>query len=85
MKREINKITRSSLFIKQTKQLDSFLLERIKGQIKKILENPYVGKPLKYKRGERSLYIRPFRLVYAVRGNEIILLKFNHRKKVYKN
>lgn len=83
MKREINKITRSSLFIKQTKQLDSFLLEKIKGQIKKIIKNPNVGKPLKYKRGEKSLYIKPFRLIYAVRGDEIILLKFNHRKKVY--
>lgn len=85
MEREINKITRSPLFIKQTKHLDSFLLEKIKGQIKKILENPYVGKPLKYKRGERSLYIKPFRLIYAIRGDEIILLKFDHRKKVYRN
>ena len=85
MKREINRITRSSLFIKQIKQLDSFWLEKIKKQIKKILENPYVGKPLKYKRGERSLYIKPFRLIYVIRKDEIILLKFNHRKKVYRD
>ena len=81
----IDKITRSSKFIKQTKHLDNFLLEKLKSQIKKIIGNPQIGKPLKYKRGERLLYIKPFRLVYAVRGEELILLKFDHRKKVYNN
>ncbi len=79
----INKITRSLNFIKQTKRLDNFLLEKIKKQIKKIIENPEVGKPLKYYRGERTLYVKPFRLVYAIRQDEIILLKFEHRKNVY--
>lgn len=80
----IRKVTRSPKFIKDTKRLDSFLLKKIEKQIKKIIENPRVGKPLKYKRGERSLYIKPFRLVYALRREEVILLKFDHRKKVYK-
>ena len=79
----INKITRSPTFIKQTKRLDNFLLEKIKKQIKKITENPEVGKPLKYYMGERTLYVKPFRLVYAIRQDEIILLKFEHRKSVY--
>lgn len=79
----ITKITRSPYFIKQIKHLDNFLLEKIKKQITKILQNPQIGKPLRYKRGERSLYIKPFRLIYTIRGNELILLKFNHRKKVY--
>lgn len=79
----IRKVTRSPKFIKDTKRLDSFLLKKIEKQIKKIIENPQLGKPLKYKRGERSLYLKPFRLVYALRGDEIILLKFDHRKKVY--
>lgn len=80
----INKITRSNTFIKQTKHLDNFLLSKLQAQINKILENPEVGKPLRYKRGEKSLYIKPFRLVYAVIGEELILLKFDHRKKAYK-
>jgi len=80
----IRKVTRSLTFLKQTKHLDSFLLKKLRSQINKILENPNVGKPLKYKRGERSLYIKPFRLIYAIRGDELILLKFDHRKKVYK-
>ena len=80
----IKTITRSPTFLKQTKHLDNFLLEKLKKQIIKIIENPNVGKPLKYKRGERSLYIKPFRLIYAVRSEELILLKFNHRKSAYK-
>ncbi len=82
--RMITKITRSPYFIKQIKHLDNFLLEKIKKQIEKILQNPQIGKPLRYKRGERSLYIKPFRLVYAIRGDELILLKFDHRKRVYR-
>ncbi|MCK5708033.1 MAG: type II toxin-antitoxin system RelE/ParE family toxin [Candidatus Aureabacteria bacterium] len=77
------KITPSKRFIKNIKNLDKSEREKLKKQIKKIIENYQVGKPLKYKRGERSLYIKPFRLIYAVRGDEIILLKFDHRKRVY--
>ncbi len=76
-------ITPSKTFIKNIKRLDKFEREKLEKQIEKIIENPDVGKPLKYKRGERSLYIKPFRLIYAVKGDEIILLKFGHRTKVY--
>ncbi len=80
----INKVTRSNTFIKQTKRLEKELLQKLKNQIMKIIENPEIGKPLRYKRGERVLYIKPFRLIYSVKGEELILLKFDHRKKVYK-
>ncbi len=81
--RMISKITRSQAFLKQTKNLDSFTLQKLKKQIIKIIENPNVGKPLKYRRGERSLYIKSFRLIYVIREEELILLKFGHRKNVY--
>jgi len=80
----ITKITRSPVFIKQTKHLDSFLLKKLKAQITKILNNPKVGKSLKYSRNEKSLYIKPFRLIYSVVNDELFLLKFEHRKSVYK-
>ena len=75
----IKKVTRSPTFIKQTKKLDKSLLERLKKQILKILENQSIGKPLKYKRGERVLRIKPFRLIYSIKEDELILLKFDHR------
>jgi mRNA-degrading endonuclease RelE of RelBE toxin-antitoxin system len=71
-------------FEKKVKHLDPFNKEKLEKQIRKILNDPEVGKPLKYTRGERVLYVKPFRLVYAVRGDEIILLNFDHRKRVYK-
>jgi len=78
-------ITPSNTFKKNIKRLNEFDRDKLEKQIKKIIANPNVGKPLKYKRGERSLYIKPFRLIYAVRGDEIILLKFGHRKDIYDN
>jgi mRNA-degrading endonuclease RelE of RelBE toxin-antitoxin system len=80
----ITKVTRSPEFIKQVKNLDKYLIDKIKKQVLKIIENPFVGKPLRYKLGERSLYIKPFRLIYVIRSNELILLKFDHRTKAYK-
>jgi mRNA-degrading endonuclease RelE of RelBE toxin-antitoxin system len=80
------KITLSSTFSKQIKRLDDNLKVLLKKQILKIMHNPQVGKPLKYLRGERALYLKPFRIVYSYveNRNEIILLKFDHRKRVYK-
>ncbi len=77
------RIIPSQEFKKNIKRLNQFDKDKLEKQIKKIIENPNVGKPLKYKRGERSLYLKPFRIIYAVRGEEIILLKFGHRKNVY--
>jgi len=79
------RITPTKEFIKNIKRLDNFEKLKLEKQIRKILKNPIVGKPLKYRRGERSLYIWPFRLIYVFRNDELILLKFEHRKKVYKN
>jgi mRNA-degrading endonuclease RelE of RelBE toxin-antitoxin system len=77
------RIIPSDTFKKHIKRLNKFDRDKLEKQIKKIIHNPQVGKPLRYKRGERSLYIKPFRLVYALRGEDVILLKFDHRKKVY--
>jgi mRNA-degrading endonuclease RelE of RelBE toxin-antitoxin system len=79
----ITKVTRSPLFIKETKKLDKTLLEKLKKQVIKIIQNPHVGKPLKYKRNERTIYVKPFRLIYSINKSELILLKFEHRKNVY--
>ncbi len=79
------KIIPSKEFIKNVKRLDLFNKKKLEKQIKKIISNPMIGKPLRYTRGERSLYIKPFRLIYAVLNDNIILLKFEHRKSVYRS
>ena len=78
------RIVPSKEFVKDIKKIDSFMRDKLEKQIKKIIENPSVGKPLRYARGERTLYVKPFRIIYALRGNDLILLKFEHRKSVYK-
>ncbi len=77
----------SSNFKKTVKHLDFKQREKIEKIIKKILDNPDIGKPLKYSRGERSLRIKPFRIVYSFRKDieTLYLLKFEHRDSVYEN
>ena len=64
---------------------DSSTREKILKQIKKIADTPEKGKPLKYSlKGERTIYIKPYRLIYSYAKDTLILLRFEHRKKVYK-
>ena len=64
---------------------DKKIQDRIKKMVKKIKGNPEVGKPLRYDlSGLRSIKIPPFRVLYEIRANLIILHKFEHRKGVYK-
>jgi addiction module RelE/StbE family toxin len=58
--------------------------EKLEKQIRKITENPNFGKPLRYGlRGEWPIYLKPFRLIYKVEADRLILLRFEHRKEVY--
>jgi len=42
------------------------LKEHVKKQVEKIIENPEIGKPMRYSRkGTRELYVKPYRLAYA--------------------
>lgn len=63
---------------------DKGLKQRLIKQVEKILKNPEIGKPLRYNlKGERSVYVPPFRLVYALVDDKIYLLRFRHREDVY--
>jgi len=70
--REVKKIKDKGLKLKLGKQID------------KISENPDFGKPLRYDhKGERTIYVKPYRLLYKVEGDKLILLRFDHRNHVY--
>lgn len=61
---------------------DSAFKEKIKKQIKKIVERPEIGKPMRYDRkGSRELYVKPYRIAYAyfIRENKIIFLEIYHK------
>ena len=82
----IKEVKRTDKFVRDVKAVkDRIIKERIKKQIRKIIENPEIGKPLKYDlHGELSLYVKPFRLIYTLKGETLFLLRFRHRKEVYK-
>ena len=82
---EIKRIVYTKKFERDVKKVrDSLLKERVKDQVRKIAETPEVGKPLQYGlKGERTVRISPYRLIYAVQGDILILLRFEHRKNVY--
>ena len=63
---------------------DKAVKERLQTRIQKVTGNPEFGKPLKYAlKGEWSVRIKPYRLIYKVEGDKLILLRFEHRKEVY--
>ena len=74
-----------SHFEKQVKKIkDVEIKNRVKKQIEKIIENPAIGKPMKYSRkGTRELRIPPFRLSYMYQKNEdtILFLSLYHKDK----
>lgn len=62
---------------------DNSIKKRLVKQVEKILKNPEIGKPLRYNlKGERSVYVPPYRLVYALIDDKIFLLRFRHREDV---
>jgi mRNA-degrading endonuclease RelE of RelBE toxin-antitoxin system len=70
-------------FVKQMKKTkDSNIKQKIIKQIEKIIENPEIGKPMRYERkGTREVYIPPFRLAYIYNKdkNEIVFVELYHK------
>jgi len=57
---------------------------RIINQLKKLETLPLCGKPLQYNlKGHRSIRIPPFRIIYRLEQDKIIINCFDHRKDVY--
>ncbi len=61
---------------------DSLLKEKIKKQIRKIIQSPEIGKPMKFSRkGTREIYVSPFRLAYTYSKNadKIVFCDLYHK------
>ena len=64
---------------------DGAIKERVKTQVAEILEKPDIGKPLRFERkGERCVWVPPFRIIYSIEGNTVYLLDFDKRDRVYR-
>ena len=82
---EIKEIVYTEKFERDVRKVrDSLLKEKLGKQIRKIAENPDSGKPLRFGlKGEWTIRVAPYRLIYAVQDDRLILLRFEHRKNVY--
>jgi addiction module RelE/StbE family toxin len=82
---EIEEIVYTEKFERDVRKVrDSLLKEKLEKQIRKIAEDPNFGKPLRYGlKGEWTIRVAPYRLIYAVQGERLVLLRFEHRKNVY--
>lgn len=64
--------------------LDNSLKIKVRKQIKKIINDPLVGKPMRnVRKGTREVYVKPYRLSYHFNNEEnlIIFLDLYHKDK----
>ena len=82
---EVKSIVYTEKFERDVRKVrDSAVKEKLGKQVRKIAENPEFGKPLRYGlKGEWTIRVKPYRLIYAVQEDRLILLRFEHRKAVY--
>ncbi len=82
---EIKKVVWTETFERQVRKLrDKTVKNRIRKKAQEILEDPEIGKPLRFElKGERSIRIPPYRLIYAAVGDTLYFLRVEHRKTAY--
>ncbi len=69
-------------FTRTIGKLDGSIKEKIKKQLAKIIQNPEIGKPMRYVRKDtREVYVPPFRLsyVYIKHEDKIVFLDLYHK------
>ena len=76
-------VDKTNEFVKTYKKIRNNLLkEKLKKQIRKIIENPEIGKPMRnVRKGTREVYISPYRLSYSYieKEQKIIILELYHK------
>ena len=78
------RIEYKSTVLKQLKKIPHAEIAKIVKKIEFLPENPMIGKPLKGElEGLRSVRAWPYRIVYEIRGEKIIIISVAHRQSVY--
>ena len=76
----------SKPFLNDVKDIkkDKILLERLHKKMDEILDNPEHYPIKKYElKGKRAAHIGSFVVVFEIKGNEVIFLKFKHHDYAY--
>jgi len=71
-------------FVDDIQKLDHSVKVHLKNIYQKIGENPFRFKPLHGDQTSFRVRIGNYRLIYRVRGDEIHMMRFEKRDKVYK-
>lgn len=67
------------------KKKDKSFFLRLIDQTDKIIQNPFLGKPLRYSyKNNRRVHIGSFVLVYEFYNNVLRFIDFDHHDKIYK-
>ena len=80
----VKKVIRAPSFTKAIKRVDRGYIDRVEKLILKVIQNPEIGKPMRYTReGTRELYFGSFRLSYSYekKNDTLILLDLYHKDK----
>lgn len=80
----VKAVRESKNWTKAYKGIDGSFKEQVDKLLKKIIEDPETGKPMKFgRKGTREVYVGPFRLSYAYVSQEDILylLDLYHKDK----
>ncbi len=85
--RRINSIIYTEKFERDfIRTKDNLVKERESKQTENVVENPEVGKRLRYGlKGEWTIRVKLYRIIYEVQDGMLILLRFEHRKEVYED
>ena len=71
----VKEIIRTKTFLRKLSKLDKSYIDRVEKLVIKVIQNPEIGKPMRYDRkGTREVYINPFRLSYIYEENEDVLI-----------
>ena len=69
------KVKFDKVFDKKFDKLEKSMKIKVLKQVNKIVENPEIGKPMRYERvGTRELYIKSFRISYSWDSGLLVIL-----------
>ena len=71
--------------VKQLKKFPKMEVKKIVRKLELLLTEPLIGKQLKGElEGLRSLRAWPYRIIYEVKSNSVVIYSIAHRQGVYK-
>ncbi len=73
----------TSDFLKDIARLDRSIRAIVEKRLERIKENPRLSKPLEHEANCYTERIKNFRIVFEVKGEEIILYRIRKRKQAY--